>query len=437
MSQHDMTVDNQDFPSTRSDLNNALQALASNSGGTAAPATTFANQWWYDTTNKALKKRNNANTSWIVVSNFDETNGWPMPPIGGGTDTIASASTCDIGSKAASSLSITGTTQISAFGTSLKPGQCKKVTFAAALTLKNNSNIILPGGSDIVTAAGDTAEVECIGSNICQVIYIKINGSSLVSSVGYSSIAGCLPTSISGSSTTAAVSISAGQATDSTNALALVSAGYSWAVSNGNAINGYQGGTTLPNSSTIHFYLCKGTTGTGIFASTSLTPTLPSGYSTSKRRIFSLVTNGAGALLGGSAIEVDGGGMIFYLATQIQDVNTSISTSRSLFAVTAPLGIKNGLIYRFSSETDGLVILTSPDETDIAPNAGGGYNGGFTGVPGFDTSSNSGFSGGITFSVKSDGMLTTNTSAQFGARASNASTGIHFVTRGWKDFRRS
>jgi hypothetical protein len=108
--------------------------------------------------------------------------------------------------------------------------------------------------------------------------------------VAYNSIAGCLPTAISGTHTTAAVTISSGQATDSTNAAYITCAGYSWAVSNGNAINGYAGGTTLPNSSTIHFFICNGASGTGSFASTSLTPTFPTGYNTYTRRVFSLLS---------------------------------------------------------------------------------------------------------------------------------------------------
>ena len=58
-----MNIANQGFPATRADLNNALQALASNSSGTSAPSTTFANQWWYDTTNNILYLRNEANNA--------------------------------------------------------------------------------------------------------------------------------------------------------------------------------------------------------------------------------------------------------------------------------------------------------------------------------------------------------------------------------------
>jgi len=69
-----MNIANQGFPATRADLNNALQALVSNSSGTSAPSTTFANQWWYDTTNNKLYIRNEANNAWIEVAVLDQTN---------------------------------------------------------------------------------------------------------------------------------------------------------------------------------------------------------------------------------------------------------------------------------------------------------------------------------------------------------------------------
>ena len=50
MSQHDMVIANQSFPNTRSDLNSALQALASTNVGTSAPSTVYAGQIWIDST---------------------------------------------------------------------------------------------------------------------------------------------------------------------------------------------------------------------------------------------------------------------------------------------------------------------------------------------------------------------------------------------------
>ena len=51
MSQHDMNIANQSFPSFRSDLNNALSAIQTNNSGTSRPTGAVAGQIWLDTTN--------------------------------------------------------------------------------------------------------------------------------------------------------------------------------------------------------------------------------------------------------------------------------------------------------------------------------------------------------------------------------------------------
>ena len=81
MSQNDFDLANQGFPAMRSDMNSAYQALASNSSGTTAPTTTYANQWWYDTTNDKLMIRDTANTAWAEFSSG-------AGATGGGTDLI-------------------------------------------------------------------------------------------------------------------------------------------------------------------------------------------------------------------------------------------------------------------------------------------------------------------------------------------------------------
>jgi hypothetical protein len=77
--QHDFNIANQSFPATRTDLNNALQALASNSSGDAEPSTTFANQWWYETDTNTLKLRNEANNAWLSFATVDQsTAAWTL-----------------------------------------------------------------------------------------------------------------------------------------------------------------------------------------------------------------------------------------------------------------------------------------------------------------------------------------------------------------------
>ena len=72
MAQHDYTINNQTFPSYRTDHNNSLSAIATNNSGATEPSTTYAYQWWYDTSSNALKIRNADNDAWITIGTFDQ-----------------------------------------------------------------------------------------------------------------------------------------------------------------------------------------------------------------------------------------------------------------------------------------------------------------------------------------------------------------------------
>ena len=67
MSQHDYNLANQSGANFRADLNNALGAIATNNSGSSEPSTTFAYEWWVDTSNNVLKIRNSANNAWITL----------------------------------------------------------------------------------------------------------------------------------------------------------------------------------------------------------------------------------------------------------------------------------------------------------------------------------------------------------------------------------
>lgn len=73
MSQHDLDIANQTASAARADINLALKALGSVNSGASAPATTFANMLWYDTTNNALKMRAEADDAWISVGYLDQS----------------------------------------------------------------------------------------------------------------------------------------------------------------------------------------------------------------------------------------------------------------------------------------------------------------------------------------------------------------------------
>lgn len=74
MATHDYVIDNQTTPAFRSDLNNALAAIATNNSSASAPSTTYAGMWWLDTTNSYLKIRDQNDANWIIVGEFDVAN---------------------------------------------------------------------------------------------------------------------------------------------------------------------------------------------------------------------------------------------------------------------------------------------------------------------------------------------------------------------------
>lgn len=72
---------------------------------------------------------------------------------------IASAATCDIGTKEERSLAVSGTTGITSYGTSLGAGGygiVYELTFDGVLTMTNSSSLACITSADITTAAGDS-----------------------------------------------------------------------------------------------------------------------------------------------------------------------------------------------------------------------------------------------------------------------------------------
>lgn len=145
MSQHDFNIANQSFPATRTDLNNALVALASNSSGDAEPATKYANQWWYETDTNTLKLRNEANDAWISIAVLDQS--------GNAVQSITTAG-LTLGSTA---ISATGTeiNQLDAITRgSILYGNASGAT--ARLAKGAASTVLTSDGTDIAWAAAST-----------------------------------------------------------------------------------------------------------------------------------------------------------------------------------------------------------------------------------------------------------------------------------------
>ena len=101
------------------------------------------------------------------------------------TQTIASAATTDIGAATSNSVIVSGTTTITALGT-IAAGAERVVQFSGALTLTHNAtSLILPGGANINTAAGDVAYFVSLGAGNWRCTgYQKASGQAVVASGG-------------------------------------------------------------------------------------------------------------------------------------------------------------------------------------------------------------------------------------------------------------
>lgn len=426
------------------DYNSAINAVNTCNSGASAPSNQLsggpsAGNCWYNTSTGAVQYYDGA--SWLTVGYIDATNHIWTPVLGGGAaTTVASATTTNLcGSSGAAPvqpyLTISGTTTITGFGSNCQVGQVKILTFSGILQITyNSSSMILPTAASITTAAGDVAVAVYIGSGDWKVvIYSTASGQPLAAAAGTVpplAINGLLPSSMTGSSTTASMTISAGSAVDSTAAVLIkLASSASWAVSNGDAANGYQGGTTLPSSSTVHMFLCQGTSGVTTFASTSEnSPTCPTGYTSYFRRIFSFTT--AASTTGPNAytaVEVDGGGMRALLTSAVEDVNAgSASTARTLTTLSVPTGLAVEWIGHWSMTAPSAstaMIMTSPLEADIAPAASLGDAVGSAAVYQYGS--------GVWHPNQ------TNTSAQLYWRSTSNSATFTVYTSGWHDFRRS
>lgn len=193
-----------------------------------------------------------------------------------------------------------------------------------------------------------------------------------------------------------------------------------WAAGTGNGA--LDTGSSLSNNTWYHVWvIMRPDTGVvDVLLSTSATsPTMPTSY-TKKRRIGSIKTNGSAQIIAFKQIEDT-----FYWGTQVQDANTTtLGSTATLFALTVPTGVKvKPIIRAMSNSSTQAIILTSPDETDVAP------SGGYSTTPGYDLYSGGGDSRAFTPD------LWTDTSAQIRARAQGASTTFAIYTRGWRDSR--
>lgn len=109
MATHDGIIDNQPFPAFRSDLNAAILALLTNSSSATAPTTTYAYQFWVDTTTSRIRQRNAGNTAWIEIGTIDVPN-WGLAALA--SPAFTGLPTCPTASSGTSSQQIASTAMV-------------------------------------------------------------------------------------------------------------------------------------------------------------------------------------------------------------------------------------------------------------------------------------------------------------------------------------
>ena len=65
MATHDYVLDNASGAAFRTDLNNALSAIATNNSNNTDPATTYASQFFANTSTGIMRLRNTANNDYV------------------------------------------------------------------------------------------------------------------------------------------------------------------------------------------------------------------------------------------------------------------------------------------------------------------------------------------------------------------------------------
>lgn len=97
---------------------------------------------------------------------------------------IASASTINLNVATGNLVDVTGTTAITAI--TLADGAERMVRFTGALTLTNGANLVLPGGANITTAAGDFAIFRGYAAGVVRcAVYSRANGQAIVAGGGF------------------------------------------------------------------------------------------------------------------------------------------------------------------------------------------------------------------------------------------------------------
>lgn len=159
-------------------FNGALDSLNTSNSGNSAPANqlsgspSLGNTWLNTTAAPYPWNIHDGNGSYLPRGYVDPSNHIFIPITGGGTATVSSAATTDIGALPQTLVTISGTITITSLGSSApQAGIRKTIVFSGALLLTHNATVlILPGAANIATNAGDMADAIYLGGGNWRVV---------------------------------------------------------------------------------------------------------------------------------------------------------------------------------------------------------------------------------------------------------------------------
>ena len=166
MATHDYVIANASGAAVRQDINNALAAIVSNNSSANAPATTYAFQFWFDTTNNILKIRNAANSAWIDWITTTATVLLPDGAVGSPSLTFASETDTGLYKIADNTLGIatSGTERVEISDTGIIVNEGGAAAIDVRIEGDNEANLVfIDAGNDRIGigdgAPGTTVEV--------------------------------------------------------------------------------------------------------------------------------------------------------------------------------------------------------------------------------------------------------------------------------------
>jgi microcystin-dependent protein len=158
MAQHDYNIANDTGAAVRSDLNQALSAIVTQNSGATEPTTMFARMVWLDTSASLRKRRNAANSAWIVDGSMQESF---VLPRSSDTQLVASDRGRTINATSAF-------TQTFAAASTLGDGWhvfYRNATLGGVVTLNPNGAELIDGNQILALGPKESIYIVCDGSS--------------------------------------------------------------------------------------------------------------------------------------------------------------------------------------------------------------------------------------------------------------------------------